>query len=76
MAPVTAEWIVCQRGGDDARGKGGGVQLVIGMQDQGDVQCAGAVSEGFSPFSIHRKFAACDSDRSGGTISLPLRSRS
>ena len=35
-----------------------------------------AVSDGFTPFSISRKFAECESVGSGSTIGLPLRMRS
>src|SRR5581483_886629 len=35
-----------------------------------------AVGEGFSPFSISRKLAACESEGSGSTTGLPLRMRS
>ena len=67
---------IAKGGGDHARGKGGCVQLVVGVQNQRYVKVRVAVSEGFSPFSIHRKLAACESDGSGATIALPLRMRS
>ncbi len=35
-----------------------------------------AVSDGFTPFNMRRKFAECDSERSGSMIVLPLRMRS
>ena len=60
-----------------AGGERRGIQFVIGVQDQGDVERSlGRGATELRPFNWYRKLAAWDSVRSGSTRGLPLRIRS
>ena len=68
---------VAERGRHHARRKGRGVQLVVGMQDERDVEGAfGGLRWESRRSACTRKLPACDSERSGSTSGLPLRMRS
>ena len=52
MAAVMAECMSLKSGSRDTRGKGGGIEFVIGMQDERDVKSPlGGLAEGCLPLS-------------------------
>ena len=64
---------VGKRRRDDPRSESGSIEFVIGMQDQRDIESAlGSRRRRSCHSACSRKFAACDSERSGSTTVLPF----
>ena len=76
MAPVTAEWMSDSVAAMTRAAKVEAFSSWSACRISAMSKARVAVSEGFSPLSIHRKFAAWESVGSASTIGLPLRMRS
>ena len=76
MAPVMAEWMSESVAAMTRAAKVDGVQLVIGVQDERDVQGAGRGLGGLFAVEHPEKVAGMGERGSASTSGLPLRMRS
>jgi len=65
-----------KRGGGDARGEGGGVQFMIGVQDERDVKGALGGFGGSGAVQLEQKIRGVRERAVGLTSGLPWRTRS